>query len=165
MSKTGQITAAMIEYYSGDVRRINHFIKVYGFAKAIGELENSDERLQEILECAALVHDIGIKNSEKKYQSTAGNYQEIEGPPEARKLLERSGCDAELIERVAWLVGHHHTYDRISGLDYQILVEADFIVNACEDHLSADAIQSFKTKIFKTGTGKKFLDKMYRELQ
>ena len=34
-----------------------------------------------------------------------------------------------MIRRVEYLVGHHHTYKDIDGLDYQILVEADFLVN------------------------------------
>lgn len=84
MNLIGQIINAMIAYYTGDVRRINHFLKVYGFAKAIGEMEGLDESTQKILEIAALSHDIGIKNSEKKYNSSAGNYQQIEGPPEAK---------------------------------------------------------------------------------
>ncbi|HBC26771.1 MAG TPA: phosphohydrolase, partial [Ruminococcaceae bacterium] len=51
----------MIDYYAGDPKRIQHFIKVYHFAKMIGEMERVDARTQEILEVSALVHDIGIK--------------------------------------------------------------------------------------------------------
>ena len=100
----------MIAYYAGDVRRINHFLKVYSFAKTIGEMEGLDESTQEIIEIAALTHDIGIKNSEKKYYSSAGNYQQIEGPPEAKKLLEGLGIESSVIDRVCWLIAHHHTY-------------------------------------------------------
>ncbi len=52
-----------------DARRIQHFLKVYAFAKAIGELENIAEELQEILEVAAMFNDIGIMISEEKYQA------------------------------------------------------------------------------------------------
>lgn len=58
------------------------------------------------------------------------------GPDEAEKLLNKLGVDEKIIERVCFLVGHHHTYNMIDGLDYQILVEADFLVNAYEDNLS-----------------------------
>lgn len=115
MNLIGQIINAMIAYYAGDVRRINHFLKVYGFAKAIGEMEGLDESTQEIIEIAALTHDIGIKNSEKKYNSSAGNYQQIEGPPEAKKLLAELGIESGVIDRVCWLIAHHHTYNRHSG--------------------------------------------------
>lgn len=157
MNYIGQVINAMLAYYAGDVRRINHFLKVYGFAKAIGEMEGLDESTQEIIEIAALTHDIGIKNSEKKYNSSAGNYQQIEGPPEAKKLLAELGIESGVIDRVCWLIAHHHTYTDIQGIDYQILVEADFLVNFYEDNVSQDSIQSIRDKIFKTLSGKMIL--------
>lgn len=81
MNKIGNVIQAMINYYAGDIKRINHFIKVYGFAKTIGEKEQIDKDKQEILEIAAVTHDIGIKISEKKYNSSAGSHQQTEGPP------------------------------------------------------------------------------------
>jgi HD superfamily phosphodiesterase len=159
--KTCKVMDAMIKYFEGDVRRINHFIKVYGFAKTIGELENLDEKTQEILEIAALTHDIGIKISEKKYNSSAGNYQQIEGPAQAKPLLEELDIESEIVERVCWLIAHHHTYTDIIGYDYQILVEADFLVNAYEDNMSNDAILKVKEKIFRTSTGTRFLENLY----
>ncbi|MDF2539543.1 MAG: hypothetical protein K0S76_2564 [Herbinix sp.] len=159
--KIGFVIDAMIKYYAGDVRRINHFLKVYGFAKAIGEMEGLDGETQNILEIAALTHDIGIKNSEMKYNSAAGNYQELEGPPEARLLLTVLNYDSELIDRVCWLIAHHHTYHAIEGIDYQILIEADFLVNAHEDNLSAAAIHNVRTRLFRTAAGIKLLDEMY----
>ena len=93
--KIAQITEKMIAYDKGDVPRIEHFMKVYGYAAAIGKLEKLDPATQEILETAALLHDIGIKVSEEKYHSSAGKYQEIEGPAEARRLLMEAGADAD----------------------------------------------------------------------
>nr|WP_207751240.1 HD domain-containing protein [Anaeromonas frigoriresistens] len=151
----------MIRYYSGDVHQINHFLKVHGFAKTIGEMESIDKDIQELLEIAAVMHDIGIKNSEKKYNSSAGSYQQIEGPPEARRLLEDMEYDPELIERVCWLIAHHHTYDNIEGMDYQILVEADFLVNAYENNMSKDQMRNIYKKIFKTSVGKEIFREVY----
>lgn len=162
-SKVGEIINAMISYYSGDVRRINHFLKVYGFAKTIGELENLDEETQNILEIAAITHDIGIKLSEEKYNSSAGNYQQIEGPPEARNLLSDLNIESTIIERVCFLIAHHHTYHNITEMDYQILVEADFLVNAYEDSMDSIAIEKVKNKLFQTVAGKSLLDRMYLE--
>ena len=161
MNLIGQVINAMIAYYAGDVRRINHFLKVYSFAKTIGEMEGLDESTQEIIEIAALTHDIGIKNSEKKYNSSAGNYQQIEGPPEAKKLLERLGVESGIIDRVCWLIAHHHTYTDIQGIDYQILVEADFLVNFYEDDMSIDSVHSAGGKMFKTLSGKAILNAIY----
>lgn len=161
MMNTGNVINAMIEYYAGDTRRIAHFIKVYGFAKAIGELENIPTDMQNILEVAAIVHDIGIKVSEKKYHSSAGNYQQIEGPPIASEMLTKLGYSENLIDRVCYLIAHHHTYQNMDGLDYQILVEADFLVNIDEDQMDLPAINSVRQKIFKTQAGINFLNNMY----
>ncbi|WP_320128186.1 HD domain-containing protein [uncultured Sphaerochaeta sp.] len=161
MDRTGQIIDAMIEYYQKDVRRINHCLKVYAFAKAIGEMEGLDETTQEILETAALTHDIGIKNSEKKYQSSAGTYQQIEGPPEARILLGNLSIEQMIIDRVCFLIAHHHTYLSQIDLDLQILMEADFLVNAQEEAMTKETINKVKEKIFKTETGKRFLQNIF----
>jgi CRISPR/Cas system-associated endonuclease Cas3-HD len=161
MNKIGNVINAMIDYYTGDARRIQHFLKVYGFAKAIGEIENLSKELQETLEVAAVVHDIGIKVSEEKYHSSAGNYQQMEGPPVAKEMLEMLGYDEEFIERVCYLIAHHHTYNNMIGMDYQILVEADFLVNISEDHMGSKEINSIREKIFRTKTGLTFLQKMY----
>lgn len=159
--KICNIMNRMITYFGSDVRRINHFLKVYSFAKTIGELEELEEEEQQILEIAALTHDIGIKKSEEKYKSSAGNYQQIEGPPEAEKLLSECEIASNVIARVCWLIAHHHTYTDITGSDYQILVEADFLVNAFEDNMPIDSIQNVRERIFRTDSGKMLLDHMY----
>ena len=107
------VATEMIKYYAGDKKRINHFIKVHGYAKAIGTAEELDERTMLILETAAYVHDIGIKISEEKYNSSAGKYQEIEGPPIAEEMLTKLRYNKDVIERVSYLVAHHHTYSNI----------------------------------------------------
>lgn len=161
MSICGKVIEEMIGYYAGDVKRIQHFMKVYGFAKTIGEQEKIPKAKQEILEIAAIVHDIGIKISEEKYHSSAGRYQEIEGPAEAEKLLLNLELDENLIGRVSFLVGHHHTYQDIDDLDYQILIEADFLVNIAEDDMKPESISKIKDSYFKTKTGILFLENMY----
>ncbi len=158
MDMMARITNAMITYYSGDPKRINHFLKVYSFAKAIGEMEGLDARTQHILEVAALTHDIGIKVSEAKYGCCPGKHQEREGPPVARKMLEGLVCDPALVDRVCWLIAHHHTYSNIEEIDYQILVEADFLVNIIEDNMELPAIEKIREEIFRTATGKHFLE-------
>ena len=118
----------MISYYSGDPKRIQHFTKVHSYAKLIGEREQLSPEELYILEAAAYTHDIGIKPAEEKYGSSAGKLQEQEGPAVARGMLMRLGFAENVIERVCYLIGHHHTYTGIEGRDYQILVEADFLV-------------------------------------
>lgn len=162
MINIGKVIQAMVEYDQKDTKRIEHFLKVYGYAKTIGELENIPQEQQEILEVAAVVHDIGIKVSEEKYHSSAGTYQELEGPVIAKKMLKDLGYDERVIDRVCYLVGHHHTYNKIDRADYQILVEADFLVNISEDNMTEKQIDQIRQKIFKTKTGFALLKNLYR---
>jgi len=155
------VIKSAISYNKGDARRINHLLKVYSFAKAIGELEFLDEKTQEILEVSAVLHDIGIHECEKKYSSTSGNYQQIEGPSIAQAILNELNYKKETIERVCFLIAHHHTYNNIVGEDYQILVEADFLVNIYEEEMKTKEIESIEKKIFKTKTGKEFLHNLF----
>ena len=151
----------MIAYDKGDPRRIQHFMKVHDFARTIGQLEGLNDDTLYILESAAVVHDIGIHVCEDKYGSCEGKLQEKEGPALAKEMLERLGYEQEVINRICYLVGHHHTYTNIDGVDYQILVEADFLVNLYEDGVSPDAVRKAYQNIFKTEKGRKICRNMF----
>ena len=152
---------AMIELYSGDAKRIQHFCKVHSYAKLIAETENVDEKCLFIIEAAALTHDIGIHLCEEKYGNCNGKLQEKEGPAIAEKLLAKLGFDRDISDRVQYLIAHHHTYSNIDGIDYQILVEADFLVNIMEDNLAKDAALKAYQNIFKTTCGKMICREMF----
>lgn len=145
------------EFFFGDPKRIQHFIKVHEFARLIGAAEGMDGEELLTLEAAAVVHDAGIKPAEEKYGQCGGKLQEQEGPAAAEPLLRKCGFDEEIIQRVLWLIAHHHTYDGIDGLDYQILVEADFLVNLYEDNASREAVKAALENIFRTKTGIKLM--------
>ena len=66
-----------------------------------------------------------------------------------------------MIESVKYLIAHHHTYDAIDGIDYQILVEADFLVNILEDGLAKEAALQAYHNIFKTESGKNICQEMF----
>lgn len=143
------------EYFRGDGKRIQHFMKVYAYSAMIGRQERIDAQTQSILEAAAVVHDVGIKPAEMKYGYNNGKLQEELGPAEAEILLTEAGYTDAQIRRITYLVGHHHTYTSIDGIDYQILVEADFLVNLQEEHSPEKAIRGAYEKIFQTESGKK----------
>lgn len=161
MDMIKELMQKMISYYEGDPKRIQHFLKVHSLAKLIGLNEGLNEDVLFILEAAALVHDIGIKEAEGKFGKCNGKLQEQEGPALAEKMLESLHFDPQVTERVCYLVGHHHTYSGIDGDDYQILVEADFLVNLYEDELPMDSIKSAYEKIFKTSSGKSLCRTMF----
>lgn len=160
--KHATLMAAMTAYDQGDVPRIQHFVKVHNFAATIAQLEGMDTDSLFVLETAAILHDIGIHVSEEKYGNCNGKYQEELGPDEARNLLLRiGGYTEDQIERVCFLIGHHHSYTNVTGLDWQILLEADFLVNSFEDHLEKKAIVHFRDKVFKTKSGIDLLNSMW----
>lgn len=152
---------SMIDYYEGDAKRIQHFVKVHSFTSLIARSEGLEGEQLLILEAAAYVHDIGIKPAERLYGSSNGKYQEKLGPAQAEIMLKKCGFTDEQIKRICYLVGHHHTYSDIDAPDYQILVEADFLVNLYEDNSSAEAIKYAYENIFKTKTGKGICKTMY----
>ena len=151
----------MIAWDQGDPRRIQHALKVYQFASLIGRMEGLPGDVQDVLEIAAILHDIGIHAAEKKYGSTAGKYQEQEGGPLAEQILHELGIGAGIIERVRFLVEHHHTYTGVDGMDYQILLEADFLVNAYEDQLPHAAAETFCRTVARTKTGTEMIRSLY----
>jgi len=155
------ITFEMIKYFKNDVRRINHALKVFSFARLIGKAEGLDSKKQYILEAAALLHDIGIKVCEQKYDSTAGHLQEIEGPEVAKEILSPMNIEKETLERILFLIGNHHSYSKIDDIDFQILVEADFLVNIYEDSMEVETIKTIRDKYFKTKIGLFLLEKMF----
>lgn len=156
-----QLHLAMIELYKGDAKRIQHFCKVHSYAKLIAETENVDKNCLFTIEAAALTHDIGIHICEEKYGNCNGKLQEKEGPAIAEKLLGELGFDRKVSERVQYLIAHHHTYGNINEMDYQILVEADFLVNIMEEGSSKEAAIKTYQNIFKTSCGKKICREMF----
>lgn len=159
MNKIAPLIQKMIAYNHGDAKRISHALKVHNYTKTIAILEKVNEYDLFNLESAAILHDIGIKICEKKYNSTEGKLQEKEGPAVAREILEN--LDYKNINRILFLIGHHHTYINVSGLDYQILIEADLLVNFEEENTSKEDIKKVYENIFKTKTGKEFCREIF----
>ena len=157
-----EITKRMIDYSKGNRRDINHFLKVYAYAKTIGECEGLDPETQLTLEVAAIVHDIACPLCREKYGNTNGKYQEAEGMVLAAEFLKDAGLPQACLDRVVYLVGHHHTLTDVEGLDYQILLEADFLVNADEHGYSRENVENTLAEIFRTATGSALLRAVYQ---
>lgn len=152
---------AMWQWDAGDPQLIQHFAKVHSFARLIGAGEGLDEETMFLLETEALLHDIGIIPARKAFGSGSGKFQEKVSDPLVREMLSSLGFDPAVVERAAFVVSHHHTYTDIDGPDYQILVEADFLVNLFEENEPRAAVETAGRKIFKTETGKKLLEAMF----
>jgi HD superfamily phosphodiesterase len=105
---------AMETYFRGDTKRINHAHKVTGYAEELLKPEGGD---YSIVIGASVLHDIGILQAEKKYGSTAGRYQEKEGPPIARRILTRLGFERNQIDEICEIIAHHHSPGKINLRD------------------------------------------------
>lgn len=152
----------MIDYSNGNLHDINHFMKVYAYAKTIGECEKVDKYTQSILEVAAIMHDIACPLCREKYGHTEGKYQEKEGILLAEEFLKDTDFSKEFVDRVVYLIRHHHTISAIDGIDYQILIEADYLVNADESNYSKENIENTLNKVFQTKTGISLLQSIYQ---
>ena len=156
-----QVMQKMISFSEGNIHDIDHFIRVWTYAKTIGELEHLDQETQYILEVAAITHDIACPLCREKYGNTNGKYQEAEGIPMVKDFLRDTGISASQVERVQYLVGHHHTFSCIDGMDYQILIEADYIANASENGYDVKNIENFMNIIVKTNAGKQLIKSVF----
>lgn len=114
-------------YFGGDARRIGHARKVLCLAEKMLDKEACANKL--VVTAAALLHDIGIHECERKYGSTAGELQEIEGPPIARRIMEKIGLEDDVMEEVCAIIGSHHSPGEIDTLNFKILYDADCLVN------------------------------------
>ena len=153
--RISMIMQKMIAFFDGNIHDIDHLVRVWSYAKTIAELEEIDSKTQYILEVAAITHDIACPLCRKKYGNTNGKYQEEEGASLVKAFLYDSGMTKEQIDRVSYLVGHHHTFTEIDGLDWQILIEVDYIANASENGYSKENIRNFVRKTMKTESGKR----------
>ncbi len=151
----------MIAFDAGDPDLIQHFTKVFAYSALIARAEGLDARTAEILEAAALVHDIAIPLCNEKYGAHPGPLQEREGPPLVRQLLAGTDFSEEETARICTLVGEHHTWTPVDGIDHQILLEADLLVNAFENGYSReDLAQALKTRVA-TAAGRQIFGRMF----
>ncbi|MDO4379566.1 MAG: HD domain-containing protein [Clostridia bacterium] len=156
-----QAVEKMISFYGGNLHDIDHFLKVWAFAKTISEKELTDAHEKKILELSAVVHDIACPLCREKYGNADGKKQELESPALVEKFFEDFPISETDKKRISWLVAHHHTYTDVDGPDHRILLEADFLVNAGESGFSKKAIENARAKIFETETGKRLLEEIY----
>ncbi len=121
-----QLVEAMREYFGSDQKRVNHALKVIQYVEEILAKEGGD---YDVVIAAAVLHDIGIHEAERKYNSNAGKYQEIEGPPIAERILKKLNFPQKKLEEVLQIIAHHHHPGIVKTQNFKILFEADGRVN------------------------------------
>jgi HD superfamily phosphodiesterase len=149
------ITTEMRRVFGDDEKRINHALSVLSYVEEIMRAESCEPCDPPVVVAAALLHDIGIHEAERKHNSNAGRYQEIEGPPIAEEILKSLGADDGLTEEVCDIVGHHHSPRKQETSNFKILFDADTIVNLCDDGAPSGkrSLEEKLARIFLTPTG------------
>jgi HD superfamily phosphodiesterase len=143
---------------------IDHTLNVLDNARQIIKEEKLNWQSAVIVELSAVLHDIGAVEAQRKHGSMDGCFQERESPAVATGIMEKHGYGQSIIDRVCFIVGNHHTPEKIDGTDFQILWEADLIENmqVMEDIIkNAGLLKQFVSDNFKTESGKKLASHRY----
>jgi len=150
-----RVAIEMKRYFKTDFKRISHATRVARYAERIGKAEGNGNMA--VILSAAYLHDIGIHEAEKKYDSTSPKYQEIEGPPIARSILEKLGAKEELIDEVCDIIGHHHHPGLEESASFKAVYDSDLIANMEDNHkdkpIDADLLEGVIGKSFLTKSG------------
>jgi putative nucleotidyltransferase with HDIG domain len=160
MTLENSLIDGMKAVFGDDGKRIDHAINVTKYAKLLLREEAGNE---EVVIPAAVLHDIGIHEAERKYGSTSGHHQEKEGPPIARSIMEKLSIKGSIIEEVCNIIGNHHSPGKIDTLNFKILYDADWLVNLSDEYECQDKekLSRIIDKIFLTDSGKKMAGKIY----
>jgi HD superfamily phosphodiesterase len=150
-----RVAIAMKQYFKSDFKRIGHASRVARHAEKIGKLERGN---MAVVLASAYLHDIGIPSAEAKHGSSAAKFQEEEGPPIAREILEKLGADEKLIDEVCDIIAHHHHPKTEESLNFKVLYDADLIVNLEEKYkeqaIEKERLDKLAEKSFLTESGR-----------
>ncbi|MBE0478418.1 HD domain-containing protein, partial [Candidatus Aerophobetes bacterium] len=143
-----------------DQKRIEHARKVMRFAEKLLEKEEGDWH---IVIPTSILHDVGIKEAEKKYGEAAPSYQEKEGPSVAKEFLLKMSLKREDVEEICEIIAHHHSPGKINTQNFKLVYDADCLVNL-KDEINKQGKNKLERKIeeiFLTDTGKNLARKLY----
>jgi hypothetical protein len=149
-----KLIRAMKAEFGTDQARISHALRVLDHAEHIMHHEKATPK---IVIAAALLHDIGIQEAERKHGSSGARYQELEGPPIARRVLESLDFEEAEIDHICRIVGSHHSAGDIDTVEFRTIWDADLIVNMGAKEVKVDPahLDAFIEKRFRTEAGKK----------
>ena len=152
----------MEKYFAGDEKRVEHAIAVLDYAEQIQAVEGGDPL---IVKAAAILHDIGIHKAERKHGSTAGKYQEIEGPPIAAEILAQYDLSDEILEHITRIIANHHSAKDIDTIEFRIVWDADWLVNIPDEFpdASKERLREVVDKTLKTSEGRRLAGELFLE--
>lgn len=159
MSVKDRLIEELKIYFGDDKKRITHAMKVMHLAEELLKKERGDFH---IVIPASILHDVGIKISERKYGTEDGHLQEREGPSVAKKILLKVGLRREDIDEICEIIAHHHSPGRVNTINFKILYDADQIVNLREkmEGKTRDELMHMIENTFLTDSGKEMAKDM-----
>lgn len=154
-----RIALEMKKYFGTDFKRMDHALKVARYAEQILKIEGGNPL---VVLGAAYLHDIGIHRAEKKHGSSSGHLQEMEGPAIAKEILGKWAVEKEITEEICDIIGHHRSPRDDETLHFQIVYEADWLVNIEEEGLLKDRenVEKIVGKVFRTVAGKQLAEQL-----
>ena len=143
----------MKKVFDKDQKHIEHTLAVLNYAEQIQAAEGGNPL---VVKAAAILHDIGICQAERKYGSAAGKYRQIEGPPIAEEILKNYSLAAEAVEHICSIIANHHSAGDIDTVESKCVWDADWLVNIPEILKKTDEQNLQKTinETFKTQKGR-----------
>ena len=143
----------MKKVFGEDQKRIEHALTVLNYAEQIQAAEGGDPL---VVKAAAILHDIGIIQAERKHGSTAAKYQEIEGPIITREILAKFNLDKADVEHICRIIANHHSAKNIDTIEFRIVWDADWLVNLPMNFTdtSKEKLKEIIDKTFKTCKGR-----------
>jgi len=122
----GKITKLLVDHFENNYRRISHALEVLKYAEMILKTGNKNCDY-DTLNTVSLLHDVGIRPSEKDLGYNNGKTQERYGPPLSESLLQGIGFPSDKTKKVCDIIGNHHSPSRFDYTELEILKEADKI--------------------------------------
>lgn len=159
LNNEAKLMKDVLIYEDGHMRRTKHILMVHSLAKAIGGEEGLSIEHQQVVQGAAILHDIAIKVCKEKYNDASLKNQQIEAPSIAKKFLTTSNYMPSYIDQILELIYYHHDYSKNRGITHQILIEADLIVNCLESQFPSEKASQI-SKYFRTKTGRELLNRL-----
>ncbi len=159
-SVCSRLITEMKTVFGEDEARIRHALKVLEYAEDILEEEKGSAL---VVKAAAVLHDIGIPEAERAHGSSAGRYQELEGPPIARRIMEKLELDDPTIEHVCRIIANHHTGRDIDTPEFRIVWDADRLANVRDEfpNLDDEQLKATFDKVFKTAAARRKAAELY----
>jgi ribosomal protein S27E len=155
-----KLVARMRGVFGADEKRIDHALRVLSYAEQIGTAEGGDPL---VIRAAAILHDIGIHEAERKHGSTAGMYQELEGPPIAEPILRETDLDPDRIEHICRIIANHHSARAIDTPEFRVIWDADWLVNLQDEYTDGDEQQrrALIGRVFRTDKGRQLARELF----